>query len=153
MRRQFEILTAEGMALAVGEVRERHLVGSAHFGVHVMNSSCESVRRKPLGQCIWVQERSVDFFRRCTDHTMKTDGVARHDWLLSLEFLQIYPCLASHRLLISSSMGRISMATPKGSAGCFDSMATASFKSLSARTTTPPRYSLVSVKGPSVTMT
>ena len=63
---QFEVLAAEGVALAGGEVRERHLVGAADLGVQVVDLAGESVRRKPLGHRVGVEERPIDSFGRGT---------------------------------------------------------------------------------------
>jgi len=49
------------MALAGGEIRERHFVSAAHLRVDVMDFACESVRRKPLRHCVRIEERLVDF--------------------------------------------------------------------------------------------
>ena len=37
------------MAFAGGEIRERHFVGAADFGVQLVDLAGESVRRKPFG--------------------------------------------------------------------------------------------------------
>ena len=65
--------------MARGEIRERHLEGTADFGVHVMNLARESVRRKPFGHCVGIQERAIDLLRRRTEHAVKPDGICRHD--------------------------------------------------------------------------
>ena len=84
VRHQFEILAAEGVAVAGGEVRERHLVGAADFGVQVVNLAGEPVRRKPFGHRVGVEERPIDSFRRRTQHAVKSDGVCGHDHLAFL---------------------------------------------------------------------
>jgi hypothetical protein len=54
---QLEILTTEGVTAAGGEIRERYPVGATDFGVHVMHLAGESIRRKPFGHRIRVEER------------------------------------------------------------------------------------------------
>src|SRR6266511_2628955 len=75
VRHQFEILSAEGVAMPCGEIRERHLVGAADLGIQVVNLASESVWRKPFGHCIGIQERPIDSLRRRTEHAVKPDGV------------------------------------------------------------------------------
>jgi len=64
--------------VACCEVRERHAVGAADFGIHVVNLACETVWRKPLGNCVSVQERSIDAFRIGAEHAVKSDGASGH---------------------------------------------------------------------------
>src|SRR5262249_45232084 len=61
-------------------------------------------------------------------------GVVRVASVASVQTVLAASRMASQRPLIASLMGRISMATPNGRAGCFEKDAMASFKSLSART-------------------
>jgi len=79
VRYQFKILPTEGMALARGEVRERHLVGAANADIHVMNLTGESVWRLPLDDCVRIQERPIDPFGRSSEDTVKVDR-AGHRW-------------------------------------------------------------------------
>ena len=82
--RQFEIGSAERVALAGGEISERHLVGAADFRVQVMNLARESIRRKPLGHCVRIEERPINSLRRRPEHTVESDGVyfvSRHIFL------------------------------------------------------------------------
>jgi hypothetical protein len=72
---QFEIGSAERVALAGGEISERHLVAAGDFGVQVMNLAGESIRRKPLGHCVRIEERPINSLRRCPKHSVKSDGV------------------------------------------------------------------------------
>ena len=74
VRRQFEIGSSEGMALTGGEIGERHRVSAADFGVQVMNLARESVRWKPLGHCIGIEELSINFLRRRAEHPVESDG-------------------------------------------------------------------------------
>src|SRR5262249_21961582 len=55
----------------------RHLVGAADFGFQVVNPGGESVRRKPFGHRVRVEERPIDFLWRCTQHPVQPDGI-RH---------------------------------------------------------------------------
>ena len=57
VRHQFEIFSAERVTAAGAEIRERHLVGATDFRVQVVNLAGESVRRKPLGHRVRVEER------------------------------------------------------------------------------------------------
>src|SRR5207249_378855 len=45
----FEIVSTEGVAAAGAEVRERHLVDAADFGVQMVNLARKSLGRKPFG--------------------------------------------------------------------------------------------------------
>src|SRR5688572_14481807 len=79
MWHQFKISSAEGVAVACGEVREGHLVGAADFRIYLVNLACKAVRRKPFGHCVWIEERAIDFLRRRTEHSVKPDGACGHD--------------------------------------------------------------------------
>jgi hypothetical protein len=72
---QLEILSTERVAVAGGEIGERHLVSAADLGVEVMNLARESVWRKPFAHCTCVKERSVNSLCRRLEHTVKFDGV------------------------------------------------------------------------------
>ena len=78
VRRQLEVGAAERVALAGGEVRERHLVGAADLGVQVVNLAGEPVRRQPLGHRVGVEERPIDPLGRRAQHAVKSDGVRCH---------------------------------------------------------------------------
>jgi hypothetical protein len=78
--RQFEIGSAERVALAGGEISEQHLVGATDFGVQAMNFSRESIRRKPLGHCGRVEERPISSLRRRPEHSVQSDGVCAVCW-------------------------------------------------------------------------
>src|SRR4051812_1372669 len=67
------------MALASGEVSERHPVSAADCGLQMVDLSGKSIRRKPLGHCIGIEERSIDRFRFRTEYAMEPDRVAAHD--------------------------------------------------------------------------
>src|SRR5450755_4127850 len=67
------------MTRAGREVSERHLKGAADFRLQVVHFAGESVRRKPFGPGIRIQECPVDLLGRGTDDTMKSDGVRGHD--------------------------------------------------------------------------
>jgi hypothetical protein len=79
MRHQLKISSAEGVTVAGGEVREGHRVATADFGIYVVNLAREAVGRKPLGQCVWIEECPIDFVRRRPEHSVKPDGACRHD--------------------------------------------------------------------------
>ena len=76
---EFAVLAAKGVAVARREVRERHLVGTADPGIHVMNLAGETVWRDPLRHRVSIQKRPVDPFRIRTEHTVKSDDAYRHD--------------------------------------------------------------------------
>src|SRR5262245_43094021 len=76
---EFEICSAERMAIACGEIAERHLIRTTDFRVHMVNLSSESVRRKPPSHSVRVNKRSVDFLGRRAKHTVKLDGVGNHE--------------------------------------------------------------------------
>jgi hypothetical protein len=83
---QFVIGSAERVALAGGEISERHLVGAADFRVQVMDLASESIRRKPLGQCVRIEERPINSLRRRPEHAVEPDGVyfaCQHNFLES----------------------------------------------------------------------
>src|SRR5207247_7422078 len=83
VRRQFDIRSAEGMALTCREVRKRHFVTAANFRVQLMNFAGESVWRKPFGHRVGIQKRAVNFLRRGAEHSVESDGVCGHDfWLV-----------------------------------------------------------------------
>jgi hypothetical protein len=66
---------AEGVALAGGEIGERHLVSATDFRIQVMNLAGESVGWKPLCHCVRVQERPINFLRGSPEHPVETDPV------------------------------------------------------------------------------
>jgi hypothetical protein len=80
VRYQFEILSAERMAVSGGEISERHLVSAADLGFQVVNLAGEPVWRKPFGHRVGVQERPIDFLWSRAQHAMKPDGVCWHDF-------------------------------------------------------------------------
>jgi hypothetical protein len=69
------------MAVAGSEIRERHFVGSADFGIQMVDLAGESVRRKPLGHCSGVNKRPINSFGCRTENAMEPDGVCGHDAL------------------------------------------------------------------------
>ena len=66
------------MTLARREIRERHFVSAANFGVHLVHLRCESVRRKPFGHGIGIEKCLVDFFGRCSEDAVKSNSVVLH---------------------------------------------------------------------------
>src|SRR6202030_2671248 len=76
---QFTILAAKGVTVACRKVRERHLVGAANFGIHVVNLAGETVGRKPLGHCVSVQKCAIDALGLRPEHAMKSDGSCGHE--------------------------------------------------------------------------
>src|SRR2546422_1489871 len=72
---EFKVLASERMTLARGEVRKRHLMCPADFGIHVVNLSSESVRRKPLAYRVWIKECSIHTLMRRTQDPVKPDSI------------------------------------------------------------------------------
>src|SRR5437773_995638 len=93
MWHQLEIRSAEGVAVARGEVREGHLVGTADFRIDMVNLAGKAVRRKPLGHCVWIEERPIDLLRRDTEHSVKPNGAGGHDYF-SFRCSEIAPSLS-----------------------------------------------------------
>jgi hypothetical protein len=81
VRCQLEILAADGMALAGGEVRERHAESASHLRVEVVHLAGEAVRRNPFDRCVRVEERPVHALRRRPEHAVQPDGVGGHGYL------------------------------------------------------------------------
>ncbi len=71
VRYQFEIGATKRVALAAGEIRERHLVGAADRGVHMVHLAREAMRRQPFDQRVRIEERAVDPLRRRPEHPVK----------------------------------------------------------------------------------
>jgi hypothetical protein len=67
------------VTLAGREVGERHFEGAADLGVQVMDLGGESVRWKPLGHGIGVEECAIHFFGRRTKDPVQTNGTGGHD--------------------------------------------------------------------------
>jgi hypothetical protein len=63
------------VTFAGAEVRERHLVSAADFGVEVMNLGRESVWRKPLCHGVSVKKRSIYSLWGGTEDAVMADGV------------------------------------------------------------------------------
>ena len=75
VRRQFEIGSAKGVALAGGEIGKRHLLSAADFGLQAMNLARKSVRWKPLGHCVGIEERSINSLWCPPEYSVESDGV------------------------------------------------------------------------------
>jgi hypothetical protein len=75
---QFQIRSAEGVALTGGEIGERHFVTTADFGIEVMNLARESVWWKPLGHRVCIQKRAINSLGRRPEHSVKLNGVCCH---------------------------------------------------------------------------
>src|SRR4029434_8148162 len=76
---QLEICSAEGVAIAGGEVGEGHLVRAADFGVEMVNPAGKAVRRKPFDHCVWIEECPIDLLGRRPEHSVKPDSAGGHD--------------------------------------------------------------------------
>jgi len=73
MRRELDVRSAEGVAPAGAEVRERHAMAAADACVQVMNLAGEAVRRQPLRHRVGIQEGAVDALRRSAEHAMEAN--------------------------------------------------------------------------------
>src|SRR6478609_5450780 len=82
VRSQFDVRPAKRMTLASREIRERHFVSAANFGVHLVHVGRESVRRKPFGHGLWIEERLVDFFGRRSKDAVKSNSICCHNLFL-----------------------------------------------------------------------
>jgi hypothetical protein len=69
------------MTLARREIRERHFVSAANFGVHLMYLGGESVRRKPLGHGVGIEECLVNFFGGRSEDAVKSNSVVLHAYV------------------------------------------------------------------------
>src|SRR5438874_12966460 len=65
------------MALAGGEIRERHFVSAADFRIKVMNFAGESIRWKPLAHRVGIQESPVNFLGRRPNDSVEPYGICR----------------------------------------------------------------------------
>src|SRR6185437_365853 len=81
-RHEFPVGAAEAVAIAAGEVAERHPVAAADPGVELVHLAGEAVRRQPLGDRVGVEEGAVDPLGRGAQHAVETEGVAGHDGFL-----------------------------------------------------------------------
>jgi len=80
-RHQLQILATEGVAVTGGEIGERHLVGAADPGIHVVNLAGKSVGGEPFGHGVGIEERPIDSLRRRAEHAVKSDGIGWHDFV------------------------------------------------------------------------
>jgi hypothetical protein len=74
VRLEFEIRSAEGEAASGAEIGERHLVGASDPGIEVMGLARESVRWKPFGHCVRVEECPVNSLWRRAQHSVQPNG-------------------------------------------------------------------------------
>ena len=79
VRHEFQILAAERMTMAGGEVGEGHLVGAADLGIHLMHFGGKTVGWQPPRPGVSVGECTVDFFGRRAQYAVKLDGIGRHE--------------------------------------------------------------------------
>src|SRR5437870_2970641 len=83
MWHEFNVLSSERMTLSCGEVRKRHLMCAADLGIHVVNLSSKSVRRKPLTHGVWFQECSIYPLGGRTQDAVKPDCIRGHSFFSS----------------------------------------------------------------------
>src|SRR6266446_3241818 len=67
------------MALARREIRERHSVSATDFGVHLVNLAGESVRWKPLGHRVGIEERAINSLQCGAEHAVKSNRIGCHN--------------------------------------------------------------------------
>src|SRR5262245_61202800 len=79
MRSQFKVRPAEGMTLARSEIRERHFVSAANFGVHLMHLGGKSVRRKPFGHRVGIEKCLVKLFGCRSEDAVKSNSICCHN--------------------------------------------------------------------------
>ncbi len=72
---ELQVLAAERMAVAGGEIAKRHLVSAADFRVEVMHGAGKAVRRQPPRHCVGLDEGAVDFFGGGCEDAVQADGV------------------------------------------------------------------------------
>ena len=85
VRREFDVLAAEGMALPRGEIAERHSVPSADFRVQFVDRAGEPVGRQPFGHGVRIEEGAKYLLRLGGEDAMQTDGIALgHDGIFSV---------------------------------------------------------------------
>jgi hypothetical protein len=80
VRPQLHVCSAEGVALARGEIRKGHSVSAVDLGVHLVHLAGESVWRKPFGQGVGIKKCPINFLRRRTEHTVKSNRVCVLCW-------------------------------------------------------------------------
>src|SRR5215467_13128302 len=79
MRSQFNVRPSEGMTLARIEIRERHFVSAANFGVHLMHLGGKSVRRKPFGHRVGIEKCLVNLFGCRSEDAVKSNSICCHN--------------------------------------------------------------------------
>src|SRR6201997_4291795 len=72
------------MALACREVAERHPVAAADLRIKLMHSARVAARRQPLRQCVWLEERAIDFIRPGGQNAVQTNSVGHDNFSLAL---------------------------------------------------------------------
>jgi hypothetical protein len=68
------------VALAIGEVRERHPERAADARLQVVDLGGETVGRKPFAHAIRFDERTVDLLGGGFQDAVETDSVGGHDF-------------------------------------------------------------------------
>jgi hypothetical protein len=83
------------VALFRGEVREGHSERATNLCIQMVDPARETVRRKPLGQRIRIQECAIDTLGWGAQYTVKTNGASSHDALSP--FVTGFPVLDSSK--------------------------------------------------------
>ena len=63
------------MALASGEMGERHFIGAAGFGLHLVDLAGKSIRCQRFRHRVGLKERAINLLRCGPQHAVKSDGV------------------------------------------------------------------------------
>src|SRR5262245_64875931 len=98
---EFQVLPAEGMRVAIGEIGEGHLVGAANSCLKMMDLRREAMRWQPFTQSLSIQKGPIDAFGRSTNHAMQSHGSSCHWWSSSDSFQTslplVWPNAVGHR--------------------------------------------------------
>src|SRR5207237_10050945 len=78
IRHEFEICSAEGVALTVAKIGERHAVAAAPFRVHLVNLAGKSIRWQPLRHRLRIKKRAVNLLRLCPADSMNFYRIRCH---------------------------------------------------------------------------
>lgn len=87
MRHQFQIFTAEAVAVAAAEMGEGHAECAADPRLEVMHRAGEAIRRQPFGQAVSIGEGLVEAFGWGAEDAVKFDGVGYVKYILQIKKL------------------------------------------------------------------
>jgi hypothetical protein len=78
------------MTLVRGEVPKGHPVIATDFRIQLMHCAREAVRREPLGQCVWLEERAIDLIRLGGQNAVQMNSVGHDHFSFSLQSLKTF---------------------------------------------------------------